>query len=86
MKLTLRRRYLLGSAGTLMFDMTIVTQSFLYRPKPRRHLTRSRLSLSEEEAGLLSGDGLHESGHLSHPDSPIMNRGRASRTRSVGPS
>ncbi|KAI0685158.1 PQ loop repeat-domain-containing protein [Cytidiella melzeri] len=45
--------YLLGSAGTLMFDVTIVTQSFFYRPKPHmrgRHLSRAR----EEEEGLLS--------------------------------
>ena len=36
-----------------MFDVTIVTQSFLYRPKANRgrHITRT---LSEEEEGLLS--------------------------------
>ncbi|THG92599.1 hypothetical protein EW145_g8661, partial [Phellinidium pouzarii] len=28
--------YLLGSGGTLLFDITIVTQSVLYRPKPGR--------------------------------------------------
>ncbi|KAI0345157.1 hypothetical protein BDW22DRAFT_1370916 [Trametopsis cervina] len=45
--------YLLGSGGTLMFDITIVTQSFLYRPKP--HVRGRRLSRShEEEEGLLS--------------------------------
>ena len=44
-------RYLLGSGGTLMFDITIIGQSFCYRPRPRRHRI-----LSEEETGLLSGD------------------------------
>ncbi|TFK76307.1 hypothetical protein BDN72DRAFT_756006 [Pluteus cervinus] len=69
--------YLLGSGGTLMFDVTIVSQSFIYRPKPtRRHgqghghtamRSHSRHTLPEEEAGLLSGDlndevvGVHES-------------------------
>ncbi|KAH9854234.1 PQ loop repeat-domain-containing protein [Lenzites betulinus] len=46
--------YLLGSGGTLMFDVTIVTQSLLYRPKPP---TRGRAlsgSYSDEETGLLS--------------------------------
>lgn len=56
-------RYLLGSGGTLMFDITIIGQSFCYRPRPRRH---SRI-LDEEETGLLSGD------------SAIMNRGRTTR-------
>jgi len=55
--------YLLGSGGTLMFDITIIGQSFCYRPRPRRH---SRI-LDEEETGLLSGD------------SAIMNRGRTTR-------
>ena len=56
-------RYLLGSGGTLMFDITIIGQSFCYRPRVRRH---SRI-LDEEETGLLSGD------------SAIMNRGRTTR-------
>ncbi|KAF9075197.1 PQ loop repeat-domain-containing protein [Rhodocollybia butyracea] len=51
--------YLLGSAGTLVFDMTIVSQSFIYRSKPRRHRSRSRGATgAEEEGGLLSGDVL----------------------------
>ncbi|KAG2020204.1 hypothetical protein CC2G_005572 [Coprinopsis cinerea AmutBmut pab1-1] len=74
--------YLLGSGGTLMFDITIVTQSFIYRPRPKRHLAHSRLSISEEEAGLLSADALHPP--ISAGESAIMNRGRTSRTRSVG--
>lgn len=74
--------YLLGSAGTLMFDVTIVMQSFIYRPRSRRHiLTHSRLT--EEETGLLSEDTL-----LAHPSgsdsaASIMNRGRTSRTRTT---
>lgn len=37
-------RYLLGSGGTLLFDVTIVTQSFLYKPgrKPLHQRTRSQ--------------------------------------------
>ncbi|KAJ7285725.1 PQ loop repeat-domain-containing protein [Mycena rebaudengoi] len=59
--LTHGRRYLLGSGGTLVFDITIVSQSFIYRRPPRRHsLSRSRL-LEEEEAGLVAGGTLgHE--------------------------
>jgi hypothetical protein len=56
-------RYLLGSGGTLMFDITIIGQSFCYRPRHRRH---SRV-LDEEETGLLSGD------------SAVVNRGRTAR-------
>ncbi|KAF8077865.1 CTLH/CRA C-terminal to lish motif domain-containing protein [Lyophyllum atratum] len=49
--------YLLGSAGTLVFDITIVAQSFIYRPRHRRHsaLYSSRM---EEEAGLLTGESI----------------------------
>ena len=48
-------RYLLGSGGTLMFDVTIVVQSFLYRPK--RHLgRRASRTLNEEEQALLRAD------------------------------
>ena len=46
-------RYLLGSGGTLMFDITIVTQTFIYKPKTHRGRRSSR-SLSAEEEGLLS--------------------------------
>ncbi|KZT28429.1 hypothetical protein NEOLEDRAFT_844459 [Neolentinus lepideus HHB14362 ss-1] len=61
--------YLLGSGGTLMFDVTIVAQSFLYRPGKRsahggRHSkSRSRVASpgGDEETGLLSGDRLAES-------------------------
>ncbi|KAJ3930408.1 MAG: PQ loop repeat-domain-containing protein [Lentinula lateritia] len=52
--------YLLGSGGTLVFDLTIVTQSFIYRSKPRRHRSRSRTT-AEEESGLLAGDILAHS-------------------------
>ncbi|KDR81691.1 hypothetical protein GALMADRAFT_58600 [Galerina marginata CBS 339.88] len=69
--------YLLGSVGTLMFDITIVAQSFIYRPRHRRHSTTHSRVLDEEEAGLLSGDALS-----AHPpgDSAILNRGRTSPT------
>ncbi|PPQ76214.1 hypothetical protein CVT24_008946 [Panaeolus cyanescens] len=43
--------YLLGSAGTLMFDMTIVTQSFIYRPRQRKHVALHRIP-DEEQAAL----------------------------------
>ncbi|KAF8136786.1 PQ loop repeat-domain-containing protein [Boletus edulis] len=58
--------YLLGSGGTFMFDITIVSQSFIYKGKhPRRSYIRSRgnslvrsAALAEETAGLLRGDML----------------------------
>ncbi|KAM6500448.1 PQ loop repeat domain containing protein [Amanita muscaria] len=43
--------YLLGSGGTLMFDITIVTQFFLYRRKRRYSFVQER----SEETALLSG-------------------------------
>ncbi|KAL7283393.1 hypothetical protein ACG7TL_002823 [Trametes sanguinea] len=45
--------YLLGSGGTLMFDVTIVAQSLIYRPKALIRGRRTSRSYSEEEAGLL---------------------------------
>lgn len=53
--------YILGSAGTLMSDITIVAQSFVYRPKQQSHHRRSSTrgrSVHEEEAGLLTADAL----------------------------
>ncbi|KAJ7709794.1 PQ loop repeat-domain-containing protein [Mycena rosella] len=47
--------YLLGSGGTLLFDISIVSQSVIYR-RPRRH-GKGRTML-EEEGGLMSGDAL----------------------------
>ncbi|KAF9535260.1 PQ loop repeat-domain-containing protein [Crepidotus variabilis] len=72
--------YLIGSGGTLMFDITIVSQSFCYRPRQhRRHhaATYARVP-DEEEAGLLSGDAL--AAHPSADSAYISNRGRTSRT------
>ncbi|KAI0831310.1 PQ loop repeat-domain-containing protein [Trametes gibbosa] len=46
--------YLLGSGGTLMFDVTIVTQSLIYRPKPPARGRAPSRSYSDEETGLLS--------------------------------
>lgn len=46
--------YLIGSAGTLIFDSTIVAQSFLYKPKTlHRHSTASQLPVDDEEVSLL---------------------------------
>ena len=61
--LTASRRYLIGSGGTLMFDVTIVTQSFIYRqrPSPRgRRLSTHDSSIAEEES-LIRADDLEES-------------------------
>ncbi|KIY43355.1 hypothetical protein FISHEDRAFT_23981, partial [Fistulina hepatica ATCC 64428] len=64
--------YLLGSGGTLMFDITIVVQSFLYRGRRHRSPSKSRSVrhipsgrptstgrlLDDEERGLLAADFL----------------------------
>ncbi|KAJ3753411.1 PQ loop repeat-domain-containing protein [Lentinula raphanica] len=72
--------YLLGSGGTLVFDLTIVTQSFIYRSKPRRHRSRSRTT-AEEESGLLAGDVL---GHAPQDEVDVHSRTRtASSSRAV---
>ncbi|KAJ7581264.1 PQ loop repeat-domain-containing protein [Mycena floridula] len=68
--------YLLGSGGTLMFDVTILTQSFLYRPKHHRR-QRTRIDTVEEEAGLLSGDSTHNPPR-SAAESVVHSRGRTS--------
>ncbi|KAK2466847.1 hypothetical protein APHAL10511_001105 [Amanita phalloides] len=49
--------YLLGSAGTLMFDVTIIVQFILYRP--HRHRSLIDESLMSEETGLLTGGQTH---------------------------
>ncbi|KAI0302134.1 PQ loop repeat-domain-containing protein [Russula brevipes] len=54
--------YLLGSGGTLMFDVAIVTQSFIYRPPSRTRASRSfsrEVTVAEEE-GLLRADDAEE--------------------------
>jgi len=67
--------YLLGSGGTLMFDITIVTQSFIYKPKHKKRYTRSRsntanlevgVDAEEERTGLLAGDTLTDHQPHSH--------------------
>lgn len=45
--------YLLGSGGTLMFDIAILSQSLIYR-RPKRH---GRSRLTEEEARLIAEEG-----------------------------
>lgn len=58
-----------------MFDVTIVMQSFVYRPRPRRHnLAHSRLD--EEETGLMTGESM-----VRPNTSDSLPRGRSSRTR-----
>lgn len=95
-RLFMINRFLLGSGGTLMFDMTIVTQSYLYRPKifPRRsHSTHIRHPYSaheEESAGLLSGDALASSStaSLHHPTGALgrgVGRGRQLDAQNVAP-
>ncbi len=60
--LIVSRSYLLGSGGTLMFDVTIVAQSFIYRPHPRARESRSfsREVTTEEEESLMRSDGVEE--------------------------
>jgi hypothetical protein len=52
--------YILGSGGTLIFDVTIVTQSFLYRSfsekRGRRNSILSSRIIVPEEEGLLTTD------------------------------
>ena len=57
-----------------MFDVTIVSQSFCYRPRHRRHSMAVHARVpDEEESGLLSDDA------LSTPESSSsLNRGRKS--------
>lgn len=59
--LTHNYSYLLGSGGTLMFDITIVCQSFVYKSKPKRRGRQGSswvATIHEEEAGLLNDDAL----------------------------
>ncbi|RPD66139.1 PQ-loop-domain-containing protein [Lentinus tigrinus ALCF2SS1-7] len=72
--------YLLGSGGTLMFDVTIVTQAFLYSPKSARGRRPSH-SYNEEEAGLLSGEA---TGRDASPVTSRRRGGSVSRDTSVG--
>ncbi|KAG1782613.1 PQ loop repeat-domain-containing protein [Suillus placidus] len=63
--------YLIGSGGTFIFDVTIVSQSFIYRGKPPRRRGRGtsiahRASLAEEQACLLGGDALSGSYYASN--------------------
>jgi uncharacterized protein with PQ loop repeat len=62
MYLTESMPYLLGSGGTLMFDVAIVCQSFIYRPHPRAHGSQSfsREVTAEEEESLMRSDGVEE--------------------------
>jgi hypothetical protein len=58
-------RYLLGSGGTLIFDITIVIQSILYRgrsPVKKGGKRRRTATIPREEEALLGGEGLEEEG------------------------
>lgn len=61
--LTSSRSYLIGSGGTLMFDVFIVAQSFIYRPHPRARESRlfPREVTAAEEESLMRSDGVEES-------------------------
>ncbi|KAI0054157.1 hypothetical protein FA95DRAFT_1480159 [Auriscalpium vulgare] len=66
--------YLLGSGGTLMFDVTIVTQSFVYRTPPPHHARRGSRAAThaEEEEGLMSGDASNDI--VEEPNTPHRRR------------
>lgn len=56
-------RYLLGSGGTLLFDITIVIQSIIYRgrsPVRKGGKRRRTATIPREEEALLGGEGLLE--------------------------
>jgi len=77
--------YLLGSGGTLMFDITIVSQAFIYRGRhPRRRGRGNSIvhsaALAEERAGLLGGDVLAGSYHGGRSTSVVPH----SRSRTSG--
>ena len=61
--LTPDRSYLIGSGGTLMFDVTIVTQSFIYRerPLPRGRRRSTHDTFIAEEESLIRADDIEES-------------------------
>ncbi|KAF8643913.1 hypothetical protein AX16_008929 [Volvariella volvacea WC 439] len=65
--------YLLGSGGTLMFDITIVTQSFIYRPKAKRH-TLAYVQAPTEQTNLLASDTLAQT-YVVDPHN-VVSRGR----------
>jgi len=51
--------YLIGSGGTLMFDVTIITQSFIYRQRPSpggRRISTHDASIAEEESLIRADD------------------------------
>jgi hypothetical protein len=60
-----------------MFDVTIVSQSFCYRPRHRRHSIAVHARTSDdEESGLLSDDALNTPAPTESSSS--LNRGRTS--------
>ncbi|TFK42501.1 PQ loop repeat-domain-containing protein [Crucibulum laeve] len=77
--------YLLGSGGTLIFDITIVGQSFIYRPRPRR-LNSTHSRIIEEEAGLLAGDPLSAHPQISAAESAVTSRASSTSAKSMNAS
>ncbi|BGP37986.1 hypothetical protein JCM10449v2_001913 [Rhodotorula kratochvilovae] len=80
--------YLLGSGGTLCFDLMIIAQSWLYSDKRRVRRDRERRRRSahgldaEEEAALLDADGDADA-DLDGEDGKHYRRPSARRTRSA---
>ncbi|GAA5830365.1 hypothetical protein JCM11251_001324 [Rhodosporidiobolus azoricus] len=80
--------YLLGSGGTLCFDLAIMAQSWLYSEKRRgrrererrRRVARERGLEDEEEAALLDGDTNDEDGY---GEEGTLRGGKLSRSRSA---
>ncbi|KAK1228384.1 hypothetical protein PQX77_008521 [Marasmius sp. AFHP31] len=79
-------RYLLGSAGTFIFDVTIVTQVIIYRKRPKASIRRGRRHSragQEEESGLLADDTQeyppYNSSVTTTNESPVHSRDRTSQ-------
>ncbi|KAK1235999.1 hypothetical protein PQX77_000768 [Marasmius sp. AFHP31] len=78
--------YLLGSAGTFIFDVTIVTQVIIYRKRPKASIRRGRRHSragQEEESGLLADDTQeyppYNSSVTTTNESPVHSRDRTSQ-------
>jgi hypothetical protein len=72
-------RYLLGSGGTLLFDITIVSQSFCYRRRlgHRRHSIAVHPRIADEAERALLSDGAPDAPSPTESSS-LLSRGRTS--------
>lgn len=52
--------FLLGSGGTLIFDLTIMGQACMYAGLSPKHHEKSEYLNSEEESGLLARDSQND--------------------------